>query len=100
MKDVGGHESHNIHVITSEEEVIIKLGVNNLDINQNSFTDYINRNIQKNSLGLYRAPIIRTKCGIGWFEGMGPKFLLGNGRHGTGRCPFISNVEMYYQILN
>ena len=78
-KDGGGHEYHNIHVTTSEEDVIIKLGVNNLDINQNSFTDYINRNIQKNSLGLYRAPIVGTKWGRGWLEGMGPKFLLGNG---------------------
>ena len=78
-KNGGSHDFHGIHVATSKNEVIIKFGVNNLNINQNSFTDYINRNIQKNSLGLYRAPIIGTKCGRGWLEGMGPKFLPGNG---------------------
>ena len=37
-KDGGCHGSHGIHVAMSKEEVIIKLDVNNLDVNQNRFT--------------------------------------------------------------
>ena len=37
-KDGGCHDSHGIHVAISKEEVIIKLGDNEIDVNQNCFT--------------------------------------------------------------
>ena len=35
VKNSGCHSSHGIHVTASEEEVIIKLGVDNLYVNKN-----------------------------------------------------------------
>ena len=78
-KDGRGNDSHCIHITTSKEKVVIELGIENLDVNQHSFTNYHNRDIREDALGLINTTIIATK-GIGrMLKGWGSDFLPNKG---------------------
>ena len=66
---------HGIHVATSKEEVLIKLGADNLNVNQNNFASQLNREIRENPLGMSREAIVGARSSGGRLKSRGPDFF-------------------------
>jgi hypothetical protein len=89
-----GNCLHNIHVATTEQDIVIEWGIDNLNVNKNGFTPEFNGNILEEPFGRRWSSVISSKVMARWYEIGGAKFLPYGFGHDACGCTFINDASM------
>jgi hypothetical protein len=66
---------HSVHVATTEQDVVIEQGINNLNVNKDGFSPKFNEDILKEPFRRGWSSIISSQSDGIWYELGGAKFL-------------------------
>jgi hypothetical protein len=95
-----GYCLHSVHVATTEQDIVIEWGIDNLNVNKDSLAPEFNGDILKEPFRRGWSSIISSQSDGGWYELGGAKFLPYSFGHDACGCTFINDATMNCDVLD
>jgi hypothetical protein len=95
-----GNSLHSVHVATSKQDVVIKRGINNFNVDEDSFSPKFNKDILKEPFERGWSSMIRSQIDGRWYYLRGAKFLPYCFGHDACGCTFINDTSMNCDVPN